>query len=258
MYKLIEITRSVLKWGNSAGVLLPKEWIGNEAKIILIDRTSQIKKEVFEILDSYLEDILGIYLVGSYARHEQEKYSDIDIIAISSKTKKEIKSGKYSISIIPIESIKKTLKSNPIMIYPRLIEAKTILNHPLVEELKAIKITKISFKEFIEDTKRIIKINKEFIELDKLEGNRLTSISIIYSLILRLRGIFIVKCLLDKKKYSKKLFLKWLETSLGEKTAEVYRIYTYLRDEKKIKEKIEIKTAESLLNLLKMEIKRYE
>src|SRR3989344_592558 len=201
MFKLcinnMELTKNVIRWGNSAGVLLPKEWVGNEAKIVLVDRTSQIKKEVFDILDSYLEDILGIYLVGSYARHEQEEDSDIDVIAISSRTKKDIKSGKYNLSIIPIESIKKTLKTNPIMIYPRLAEAKTILNHSLIEELKAVKITKSSFKEFI-----------------------------------------------DKNNYSKKLFLKWLETSLGEKTAEVYRIYTYLRDEKKIKEKIEIKTAE--------------
>ena len=262
MFKLcinnMELTKNVIKWGNSAGVLLPKEWVGNEAKIVLVDRTSQIKKEVFDILDSYLEDILGIYLVGSYARHEQEENSDIDIIAISSRTKKDIKSGKYNISLIPLESIKKTLKTNPIMIYPRLAEAKTILNHSLIEELKAVKITKSSFKEFIEETKRIIKINKEFIELDKLEGNRLTSISIIYSLILRLRGIFIVKCLLDRNNYSKKIFLKWLEKSLGEKTAEIYRIYTYLRDEKKVKEKIEIKTAESLLNLLKEEVKKYD
>jgi len=66
----MEISRNVSKWGNSAGVLLPKEWLGKEVNIILIDRTSEIKKEGFDILDSYLEDIIGIYLIGSYARKE--------------------------------------------------------------------------------------------------------------------------------------------------------------------------------------------
>ena len=86
----MELLRNVSKWGNSAGVLLPREWMGNQVKIVLVDRTLEIKKEALSILYPYLEDILGIYLIGSYARGEQEKESDIDIIAVSKKTKKEM------------------------------------------------------------------------------------------------------------------------------------------------------------------------
>ncbi|MEK6906253.1 MAG: DUF2080 family transposase-associated protein, partial [Nanoarchaeota archaeon] len=59
----MEIIKNVLRWGNSAGVLLPREWLGNRVKIVLVERTINIKKEIFNILEPYLEDILVIYLV---------------------------------------------------------------------------------------------------------------------------------------------------------------------------------------------------
>src|SRR3989338_4831627 len=94
-----ELVRNISRWGNSSGILLPRESVGMQAKVILIDRTLEIKKEVISILDQYLDDIQGIYLTGSYARGDQDKDSDIYILAISGKTKKLIESGKYSIQI---------------------------------------------------------------------------------------------------------------------------------------------------------------
>tara|TARA_Y100000310_G_C20671313_1_gene810468 strand:- start:1898 stop:2674 length:777 start_codon:yes stop_codon:yes gene_type:complete len=255
----LELMREVRKWGNSAGVLLPKEWKGKEVKVVLVDRTSQIKKEVFDILSDYLEDILGIYLVGSYARKEQTKKSDIDIIVISKRISKEIISGKYHISIYNLESIKKSLKIHPITIYPRLIEAKPILNQSLLKELLSIKLNKHSFKLFIEDCKRIIKINKEFIEIDKLENSEYLDLdSTIYSLILRLRGIFLIKEIFEHKRYSKKKFQEWLEKEIKKEFQKAYHIYEAVRDDKKVKEKIKIETAEKILNLLKREVKKYD
>lgn len=253
----MEIVRNARGWGNSAGVLLPKEWEGKEVKIILIDRTLEIKREVFDILSNYSEDILGIYLVGSYARKEQIEKSDVDIIAISNKTKKEIVSGKYHINIYTFGGIMRTLKENPIMIYPRLIEAKAILNESLLKELISIKLNKREFRLFIEDCKRIIKISKEFIELDKLDGKDLESTAIICSLVLRLRGIFLIKTILKKEKYSKEKFKKWLGKETKDDIEKIYRSYEIIRDGGKIKEKIEISTAEKLLKLLEKEVGRW-
>ena len=160
----MELLRNVSRWGNSAGVLLPREWMGNQVKVIFIDRTLEIKKESLNILELYLEDILGIYLVGSYARGEQEQDSDIDIIAVSKDIKKEIVSGKYNISITPLKDLKKTLEENPLFVLPRLNEAKVIINSSLLEELKSVKIAKKSFKNFTEETKRVIKISEKFME----------------------------------------------------------------------------------------------
>lgn len=252
--KQIEITKNVGKWGNSAGILLPKEWLGNQVKIVLIDRTLEIKKEVLEILSDNLEDIIGIYLVGSYARGDQEKDSDIDVIAISKNLRKETISGKYHISIAPLENIKKTLEESPILILPRLVEAKPILNSYLLEELKNINISVKLFKNYKEETKRIISINKEL--LKKEDKDFLESNEIIYSLILRLRGIFIIKRLLEKKSYSKKEFKKYLNEIIQKKEIEkVYNIYRAIRDNKKTKLKIQTTTAKDLLDFLEKETK---
>src|SRR3989344_4166176 len=255
----MQIIRNVSKWGNGAGILLPKEWINQEVKIILVDRTLQIKKEIFNILEKYLEDILGIYLVGSYARNEQIGSSDIDILVISNNLKKEIQSGKYHVSIVPLESIKKTLNKYPLMIYPRLIEAKTIINARLLEELKSVNFYKNSFDEFIKETKRIIRMNNEIIKLDKLEGNMLLSSGIIYSLILRLRGIFMIKAILNNEKYSNKRFKEWLTETLSDKEYDkVYAVYRAVKEDKKSKIELEISVAEKLLSLIKKEIKKLE
>lgn len=254
----MERTKNVIRWGNGGGILLPKKWIGKEVQIILIDRTPQIKKEVFDILDSYLEDIIGIYLVGSYARNEQDKSSDIDIIAVSNSTNKEISSGKYHISIYSLENIKKTLQDNPIMIYPRLKEAKILLNKEILEQLNSIQISKNKFKEFIKDIKRIIKINEEIINLDKIEGENLQSINIIYSLLLRLRAVFLIKTILKKKKYSNESFIKWMKENIGDDFNKVYSIYKSIKDNHKLKINIKLNTADKLLHLLKKEVGEFD
>ena len=255
----MQIIKNVSKWGNGAGILLPKEWINQEVKIILVDRTLQIKREIFNILEKHLEDILGIYLVGSYARGEQTENSDIDLLAISNNTKKEIQSGKYRVSIAPLGSIKKTLNKYPLIIYPGLMEAKTIINSRLLEELKPVNLSKNSFDEFIKETKRIAKINDKIIKLDKLEGNALLSGEILYSLILRLRGIFMVKSILKNAKYSNKRFKEWLTETLSDKEYDkVYAVYRAVKEDKKSKIELEISVAEKLLSLIKKEIKKLE
>lgn len=156
-----EIIKNVNSWGNSAGILLPKEWLGQQVKITLIDRTLEIKKEIFGILEAYLEDILGIYIVGSYARGEEDEDSDIDILVITNKNSKEIVSGKYNISLSPLDKLKKTILVQPELVLPRIREAKTILNSEPLNELET-KLNKKSFKNFYDETKRMIKVSEDF------------------------------------------------------------------------------------------------
>ena len=251
---------NVVRWGNSAGVLLPKEWVGKQVKIIFIDRTLEIKKEILDILDLYLDDIIGIYLVGIYARNEQQADSDVDVIVISKNTRKHITSGKYNIDIYTIASIRKTIKKNPIMILPSLLEAVPIINKSLLDELISIEISSKNFKYYIKECKRILNINKSFIKLDKINGKNLESKEIIYSLLLRLRGIYMMNCLLGKKRYSNKEFKKWLasRTGLGEDEINIiYEFYTNIKYNKNIKKSISIEFAEKLVNLLQEEIEKY-
>ncbi len=250
----MELVKNVSKWGNGAGVLLPKDWAGHQVKVTLIDRTSDIRKEVLDMLAPYLEDILGVYLTGSHARGEQEPDSDIDIVAISNSTKQEIKSGKYHVSIITLEGARRTLEKNPILILPRLSEAKPIINESLLNELKSKKITIKQFKGFLDDSKHIISICEGFLKLDKEQGrNALDSEQILYPLMLRLRGVFLIKSLLHKKKYSKKHFINSLDLDASE-AKKTYSDYTHIRDGKKVVAPVKIETAENLLSQLKREV----
>jgi predicted nucleotidyltransferase len=253
----MERTIQVKTWGNSAGVLLPKEWIGKEVRVILIDRTLEIKKEIFDILSPYLEDIVGIYLVGSYARGEQTEDSDIDIIAISNNTKKEIISGKYNVIITTLKSVETSLEKNSILIAPKIMEAKTILNFSLLEKLKSKEITKKSLKFFIESTESIITINKKTLELDKIEGET-ASLSVVYSLVLRLRGILMIKCIVEKKPYSNQKFKEWIEKETELDYEKIYYAYDSIKQNKKIDIKIELSDALKLLHLLEKEIEKID
>jgi len=257
----MEMVKQVQRWGNSSGILLPREWLGKQVQVILIDRTLDIKKEIFDILNPYLKDIIGIYLVGSYARGQEEEDSDIDIVVISNNTKKEIQSGKYSISILTLDSIKRALKKNPINILPRLIEAKTILNETLIIELKNIKPDLKSYREYLKDTKSIVKINKELLDYDRKGNNCLESYELIYSLILRLRGLFLIEQILNKRPYSKNAFIDFLSKEISyNKALVIYNIYKNIRDDKKVvyKDKINIQVIDNLICLLENKIKTIE
>lgn len=250
-----QIIRNVGSWGNGAGILLPREWIGNQVKVVLIDRTLEIKREVLNILEPYLEDILGVYLIGSYARGEQDERSDIDILAISNKTKKEIKSGKYNVSISTLGSLKKTALVQPELVLPRIKEAKIILNPLLLKEFEN-RVNKKSFKKFYEGSGRMVKVSKEFIKLDKKRGKELESHSVIYSLILRLRGLFFIKCLIKKEEYSKKLFERLILSILSKSEFEkCYEIYGLEKEDKSSKSiKVSIETAEKLIKFFEAEL----
>ncbi|MCK5449797.1 hypothetical protein KAI32_02945, partial [Candidatus Pacearchaeota archaeon] len=149
----------------------------------------------------------------------------------------------------------KTMKTNPLMIYSRLLEAKTIFNKKLLDSLVSVNIKKNLFNRFLSETKGIININEEIIELDKLEGEFISSLQIIYSLVLRMRGLFILQCLVSKKPYSNKLFRKELETVVGKRDAKkVYEIYYEVKTGKRSFQKLKISVAESLLNYLKKRV----
>ena len=85
------LTKRIVKVGNSAGVVLPREWLDGTAKIELVRKPIDIKKDVFKIIDPYLEHILGIYLTGSYARGEESERSDVDILVITNNINKKMK-----------------------------------------------------------------------------------------------------------------------------------------------------------------------
>ena len=139
-------------------------------------------------------------------------------------------------------------------------EAKPIFNKNALEELKKIPFDPKPFIEFYKDsTKESIKSTKEMIELDKLEGGDVVSYSILYSLILRLRGVCVVNSIINNKIFTNRGFKKYLlKTVPNAEFSKIYSVYRRIRDNIKVKNiKIELKYAESLLNLLNKEISKW-
>lgn len=242
--------------GNSAGVILPREWLNGRARIELISKPLDIKKEVLDLLDEYLEEIQGIYLVGSYARGEQTEQSDIDILVITNNTTKIIEKGKYNITLVSKEVLEKQLQDNIFPILPMLFEAKALLNGKLIENYKKAQLTKKNLKWHIETTKSILNVIREQIKMDKLDRNS-TNDAVAYSLILRLRGTYIVDCLKNNKIWSNKVLLQMIKKISG--SLKAYEGYLRTKQDKKLRmSKLPIDEAEKLYTYVYNKIREQE
>src|SRR3989338_8033193 len=149
----MQLIKPIVKVGNSAGVILPREWLHGKAKIEIIARPINIKKDIMEIIEPYLQDIKGIYITGSYTRNEQEERSDVDVIVITEKTRKRIEKHPYEIIIMPEEEVERELKTNALPLLPMLKESKPILNISLIKKYLKTPLTKENLKWHIELTK---------------------------------------------------------------------------------------------------------
>jgi predicted nucleotidyltransferase len=244
-----QIIRTAKPFGNGAHVFVPKEWIGEQI-VIIKPKKASLRERVLYVLDKYLDSIIGVYLYGSYARDEQTPESDIDLLVITDK-KINIKSEGFEILSIGEDKFGKAIKIQPILMYSILSEGKPIINSKLFESLKSKYKIKISdFRDFFEDTKRIIKVNEEFL-LDE-KSLYLKSEAVIYSLVLRLRGLFLIKSLLKDKKYSNKSFVSWIKSELSEIDFDsIYSAYRLSKMDLPIKEKIKISDIRLLIEFLK-------
>ncbi len=250
-----EIIKPIVKMGNSACVLLPKAWIDGKAKIELIEKPIDIKEDLFEILNLYLKDVVGIYLVGSYARGEQTNESDIDVVVITNNLEKRIKKGKYEIIILSKNSVEKQLKNNILPLLPMLKEAKPLINAEFLESYKKTKLTKRNLKFHIETTKSAMKVIEKSLELSRemkiKEGDGSA-----YSLILRLREFYLVDCLRKEKKWTKNEFLRLIKNISGSLNA--YKGYLRVKAGKKAKDELPIKEAQKLYDFIVKKIKQQE
>ncbi|MEX2017601.1 MAG: DUF2080 family transposase-associated protein [Candidatus Pacearchaeota archaeon] len=253
---IIGQTRAV---GNSSGVLLPREWLNKKVVVTLAEPTEkEILRDVIEILyhEKVLRAVLGIYLVGSYARREQSEKSDIDILVVTKDISKEqIEKGIYSIIIVSEDLLEEQLKKNIFPLGPMVKEAKALLNASLLEKYKNFKLTRRNLNFHIETTKSILNVHNSSIALDKdMEIKYANGVS--YSLVLRLRGIYIVDCLIKKKLWKKKEFLELLKKVAG--SAAAYEGYLRVKANKEREGGIKFEEAERLIDYISKKIKEQE
>lgn len=124
----MEFIRKTIKLGNSSGVILPRKLLGAEVKISVINIPLDIKKEALKALDSHLDDLLGIYIIAK---------KPLEVLAVSSSLKKLIYNERIKILLVPLEQLKKDIKSNP-ELKKKISQSETILNHSLLSQLKKL------------------------------------------------------------------------------------------------------------------------
>jgi len=250
------LERQIVKLGNSAGVVLPREWLNGRAKIQLVEKPLDIKSDVFNILSQYLEEAIGIYLVGSYARGEQTNKSDVDVLVITDKTNKKINVGKYHLILITQKSIEDVLMINVMPILPMIMEAKPLLNSSWIKRYREAKITKRNLRWHLEIIKSGLKLIKLSMSLGK-ELERSCSDSTAYSLILHLRSIYIVDCLKKKRLWGNREFLKLIKEISGSLRA--YDGYLRVKNDNKIlMDGLPLQEAEKLYDYISKKIKEQE
>ena len=243
----MELIKRITKAGNSSNVLLPREWLGGMARVELIEKPLNINEDILEILNPYLKNVIGIYLVGSYARGEETKESDVDILAITDCTDKKIKKGKYEIILISKENIDKAMKENIIPLLPMIREAAPILNEGLINEYKKIKANKKNLRWITEITKSSRRICAEGIKISK-ELKENVSDELMYSIILGLRSVYVVDCLKNNRIPTKKGIMNLLKEIV--KTKEPYNAYLRSKNNLPDKESISAEIAEKLNNYI--------
>ena len=255
--------KTVVKSGNGGAVWVPKDWLGEEVVVTLPEKPKLgIKERIIRLLEPYLKDVMAVAVYGSYARNEQESGSDIDVLVITGKkVVLKFNEGKLDIVSLPLETLKAAIVKYPALYYQVVQEAVPLINASVLEELKSLKISKDSFKPYLRETEEHLKSSRELLELDKIDGQYVKSYSALYSAMLRLRALFIIKCILANEKFSNKKFKGFLfgkGLDIKEFVAS-YKAYRLVRDGMHPGGLV-IKTAvaEKVLNILAKELKVLE
>ncbi len=239
--------KKTIKAGNSSAVVLPRAWLNKEVRVELVKKTPEIiLSDVVSIIKKHIkiEEIIGIYLVGSYARGEEEENSDIDILIITSNIDKEmISEGIYNIFIISEKLLKQKLKQDLFPIGQMIKEAKSLLNFAYLASVE-IRITKDNIKWYLETTEDKLKLVKEIINKRK----KYLSDKVAYTLVLRIRTLYIIRKLIENKNYSKKDFVRLIEKI--SKGTNAYERYLAVKNNLEEKEGISIEETERLYEYL--------
>jgi len=250
----IQIKKTV-KAGNSSAVVLPRSWLNKEVRVELVEKTPEIILiDTLEIIKKHLElkEIIGIYLVGSHARNEENENSDIDILVISENISLEtINEGIYSITIISKDLLKQKLDHDLFPIGMMIKEAKPLLNENYLKSIE-IKITKNNLKWYLDTTKDKLELIEKAIEISKKRNINNLSDKIAYTLILRIRTLYIIRKLIENQKYSNKDFLNKISTVSG--GINPYNRYLAMKNNSEDKKMLDINESERLYKYLNNEL----
>jgi len=234
-----KIIKRAIEVGTSAGVLVPRKWLNMNVSVQLIPQNDkEIAKSAISLLieKGVFQDIIGIYLTGSYARGEQESGSDIDILVITNNTNMLIKEELYEIICISKKSLEKEIRKS-IYIISLVSEARYLFNKPGIDIYKEqINASNFKLSPILKEIRKMLDFNKLVIENEEKASS-----GTIYSIVLRARELYLIECLLNGKSPTKKQFLEFLGND------RLYKIYENVKNDKKKEEYAEVSEAREIL-----------
>ena len=249
--------KKAIKSGNSSAVILPRSWLNKEVRVELLEKTPEIiLSDAIDILQKYikLKEIIGIYLVGSYAREEQDKNSDIDLLIITNNIDREIiHEGIYNLLIISSKLLEQKLEIDLFPIGPMIKEAKPLLNSYFLNPIK-IKVTKNNVKWYLDTTENKLNLIEEVIEKLKNSNKKNVSDSVAYTLVLRIRTLYLIQKLIENKNYSKRDLVNFIKKI--SKGNNAYEGYLNIKNNQEDQFKISLKDAERLYYYLKDQLEK--
>ena len=259
-----QIVKTVVRSGNGGAVWVPKSWLGEEVVIILPQKPKlDARKKVMHLLWPFLKDIIAVGIYGSYARNEQAKDSDIDVMVITAQRPLKLDFKKEGLDIVslPIDKLKIAMQKHPIIYHTMIQEAVPLINAHVFDGLRQKTPSRQSLKGYLQEAKAHLKSSKELLEMDKIDNEYLTSYSVLYSAMLRLRGVFIAHCILSSDRFSSKKFKNWLlKRGMSARQFDgLHRAYKIINDDKNQKQaKVSIQDAQNVLSVLENEIAELE
>lgn len=246
--------KKTIKAGNSSAVILPRSWLDREVRVELIEKTPEkILVDTLRIIREHIDvdKIIGIYLVGSHARGDYDKDSDIDILVVTDDVDKEmISEGVYNILMVSSELLSQKLSQDLFPIGQMINEAKPLLNSSYLKPIK-VKVTRKNISWYIDTTEDKLRLIKEAIDLSIKKNNPLSD-TVAYTLVLRIRTLYIIEKLIKNQNYSKKEFLKLIK-KISHSTAP-YERYLAVKNNLEITDGLSIEEAERLYDYLKSQL----
>ena len=223
----IEIKKAV-RAGNSSAVILPRAWLDKEVRVELIKKSPEtILQDTLNIAGKHInpKEIIGIYLAGSYARGEEDKGSDIDLLVISANTDIEmIHEGVYNILIVSEGLLRWKLENDLLPIGPMLLEAKPLINMSYLDSVR-VKVTRKNVRWYIETAGEKLKLIEEALKSlgKKVDGR------VVYTLILRIRTLHLIQKMIKGEGYSKRDFVSLIKRVSG--SGKAYEAYLGVKND---------------------------
>ena len=221
------VVKEVMDRGHSGTIYLPKAWIGQRVVV----QPLNVREYVLGVLSPYLEDVSGVFLYGSYVRGEESGGSDIDVLIVSEKEIPVHKEGLVNIESGSLEEIRQRLKKDPVGYYSIVQECIPVINAPLLKDLKAIEPDDRNLSAYYELTESVLKVSEHILNVKDSDHS-----GAIRSLVLRLRGLYILRCRMRKEQYTSRglkeyVIGKGIDSDVFD---EIYAVYKAATEERPI------------------------